>query len=196
MASLPTPLVSPALLPLRSSGVWSISSPISKDSSFLGCSRSAGMADISLLEFYLVQHLPKMTPFLIAGTSAERLGKMQYLVSSPLCVTFARAGLFLGPTASYRWDSRKGSLSMVTSADYFHSPRWTRWTLYTWCIVASLKETRVTGITSKGAGNILGQKDRLTLAPPELRQQQRSTNIYAAYLHKYMSLHLQLQDND
>lgn len=34
--------------------------------------------------------------FLIAGTSAERLGKMQYLVSIPLCVTFARTGLFLG----------------------------------------------------------------------------------------------------
>lgn len=75
-------------------------SPISKDPSFLGSisfSISAGTADTSLLEFYLLPHLPRMTTFLIAGTSAEGLGKMQYLVSRPLCVTFARAGLFLGP---------------------------------------------------------------------------------------------------
>lgn len=148
-------------------------SPISKDSSFLGCPCSAGMADISFLEFYLLQHLPKMTTFFIAVTSAERLGKMQYLISSPLFVTFARAGLFLGPTISYRQESCKGPLKVVTSAVYFHSPRWT---LYTWCIVAFLKETRVTCITSKEAGNFLGQKDRLPLAPPELRQQLRSTD--------------------
>lgn len=65
------------------------------------------MADISFLEFYLLQHPPKMTTFLIAGTSAERLGKMQYLISSPLFVTFARAGLFLGPTISYSQEFAK-----------------------------------------------------------------------------------------
>lgn len=81
------------------------------------------MADIFLLEFYLLQHLPKMTTFLIDGTSAESLGKMQYLISSPLCVTFARAGLFLGPAISYRQDSCKGSLKVVASTVYFHSPR-------------------------------------------------------------------------
>lgn len=64
-----------------------------------------------------------MTTFLTAGTPAERLGKMSYLISSPLRVTFARAGLFLGPTVSYRQDSLKGLLSMVTSAVYSHSPR-------------------------------------------------------------------------
>lgn len=81
------------------------------------------MADISVLEFYLLQHLPKMMTFLIAGTSTERLGKMRYLVSSPLCVTFAGAGLFLGLTISYRQDSHKGPLKVVMSAVYFHSPR-------------------------------------------------------------------------
>lgn len=126
-----------------------------------------------------------MTTFLIAGTSAERLGKMQYLISSPLFVTFARAGLFLGPTISYSQESCKGPLKVVTSAVYFHSPRWTS---YTWCIVAFLKETRVTRITSKEAGNFLGQKDRLPLVPPELRQQQRSTNLQRTYTQIYESL--------
>lgn len=67
---------------------------------------------------------------------------MQYLMSSPLCVTFSWAGLFLGSTISYRQDPRRDPLKAVTSVVYFHSPKQSRWTLYTWCITAFLMESK------------------------------------------------------
>lgn len=127
-ASSLEPLASPTLLPLHSSRAWGIFSPVSKGSSFLGCPCSAGMAGISLLEFYFLQHLPKMMALPVAGASAERAGRMQYLVSRPLCVTLAKTGLFLGPTISYRQDSCRGPIKVVASAVCLHSFKGTRGT--------------------------------------------------------------------
>lgn len=149
---LPWAFGQPCPAAMHSSWAWGVFSLISKDSSFLGCPCS-GMAGISFLEFYLLQHMPKVTALPVAGTSAERAGRMQDLVSRPHCVTFARPGLFLGPTISYRQDSCRVLTKVATSAVYLCSFKSTRGTNALGMSWHFWETSSVTGITPEEAGN-------------------------------------------
>lgn len=101
---------------------------------------------------------------------------MQDLVSRPHCVTFARPGLYLGPTISYRQDSCRVLTKVAASAVYLCSFRSTRGTHALGISWHFWEISSVTGIIPEEAGNFLEQEDRLLLAPPELTQQHRSTS--------------------
>lgn len=169
IASSLEPLAGPAPLPLHSSRAWGIFSLISKDSSSLGrpCS-----ADISLLEFCVLQHPPKVTALAVGGASAARAGRMQDLLSRPLCVTFARPGLFLGPTISYRQDSCRGPIKVVASAVYLRS--FDQGGSYP--IMAFLGNKQRDLYHLRRGWKLPRTGAQTALAPPELTQQHSSTN--------------------